>query len=175
MKHYDYEISLFVEGELPENKKEELFSHLSTCDKCSRMLHDYENIKDSIAQFYKALPDPVNGVKYNTTRSRKFSLNPVRRRYVIPISVAALVIFLLFFLVKINLWQSKVNITPVVKKESASSNFHNIAVFNRVINKAIEYRKQKTILGEFRLDVSGNKQLEFNEVINSALYNKYKD
>lgn len=175
MKHYDYEISLFVENELPEDKKEELLSHLSTCKKCSRMMRDYENIKNNIAQFYKTLPDFGNEIKFGATLPSKFSLKPGTRKYVMPISAAALVILLLLFLVKVNFQQPKVNLATTVKKELVLSDYYNISTFNRAINKAIESREQKTILGEHWQGDSYTQQLEFNKAINSALNSIYND
>ena len=51
MKHYEYEISLFVEDELPENKKEELLAHLTNCKRCNALMNDFSNIKSDLAQF----------------------------------------------------------------------------------------------------------------------------
>lgn len=174
MKHYDYEISLLVEGELPEDKKEEILSHISTCEKCGRILRDYENIKDNIVQFYKILPDSGNEIKYGTTRPNSFLIKSFARKYIIPVSVSALVIFLLFFLVKINLRPSNMSIFTASKNELFSSDYNEISTFNRVINKALESMGQETIPGELRRAGSGNEQLKFNETINSALYSKYK-
>ncbi len=175
MKHYEYEISLFVEDELPEDKKEKLLSHLRNCDKCRRMLQDYENIKNNITQFYKALPEPGNEIKFGETRSNRSSLKRGTRKYIIPVSITVLVIFLLFLLIRINLWQPKVNSVSAVKKQLVPSDYDNFSTFNRVINKAIESRKLKTMQSELWLGGAYNQQLEFNEVINSALYSNYND
>ena len=175
MKHYKHEISLFVEDELSEDRKRELLLHLSTCDKCRRMLRDYEKIKKNIIQFYKILPDSGNEIKYSPARSSRLSLKALAQKFLVPVSVTAMFIFLLFLLFKIVLRQPKMNFTSDVKKELLSSDYNNISTFNIMINKAIESRKQKIVFDEFRRGDFNNELLDFNDVINSALYNNHND
>jgi hypothetical protein len=51
MKHYEFEISLFVDGELPEMGKKELFTHLSECMECRDTLSEYLLLKEKGASF----------------------------------------------------------------------------------------------------------------------------
>lgn len=46
MKHYEYEINLFVDGEPAENVKTEMFSHLSDCTECRSLLSDLITLKE---------------------------------------------------------------------------------------------------------------------------------
>jgi uncharacterized membrane protein (UPF0127 family) len=46
MKHFDYEINLFVDGELGEVDKKEMFIHLSECEKCRNTLSDFLLLKE---------------------------------------------------------------------------------------------------------------------------------
>ena len=46
MKHFDYEINLFVDGELNEIDKKEMFIHLSVCEECRNTLSDFLILKE---------------------------------------------------------------------------------------------------------------------------------
>src|ERR1035437_2790820 len=46
MKHFDFEINLFVDGELGEKDKKEMFIHLSECEDCRNMLSDLLLLKE---------------------------------------------------------------------------------------------------------------------------------
>jgi len=46
MKHFDYEINLFVDGELGEIDKKEMFIHLSECEECRNTLSDFLLLKE---------------------------------------------------------------------------------------------------------------------------------
>ena len=46
MKHFDYEINLFVDGELGEADKKEMFIHLSECEQCRNALSDFLLLKE---------------------------------------------------------------------------------------------------------------------------------
>ena len=72
MKHYEYEISLYVEGELPENKKEELLAHISSCKICKAVINDFFNIKSDLANFYEVLPQ--NEFQFNNELNPDLSL-----------------------------------------------------------------------------------------------------
>ena len=38
MKHFDDEINMFIDGELGDEMREELFAHLTGCDECQNTL-----------------------------------------------------------------------------------------------------------------------------------------
>lgn len=46
MKHFDFEINLFVDGELGEADKKEMFTHLSECEECRNTLSDFLLLKE---------------------------------------------------------------------------------------------------------------------------------
>ncbi len=51
MKHYDYQINLFVDGELEENEREEMFTHLAGCKQCQALLSDMMILKEKSKVF----------------------------------------------------------------------------------------------------------------------------
>ena len=191
MKHYEFEISQYVEGELPPGKKEELLSHLSKCKKCSKTLDEYERLKNNIADFYKAVPSYTNNNLIVSNRNYRHFKNNWRVRYVVPLATAALIIFL--FLTRESLFMHKPGIhnsisvnqkTEKIKQEekfptlSASeietgtnlNDYKNIIVFNKIIDKAIEKRDKGLISSQLFNTGYHLTQKEFNEGINSVLY-----
>ena len=67
MKHYEEDINLFIDGELPKGNRRELFNHLAICDECSNIYSDYQFIsnkcKEKISsnlESFKQRPDSRN-------------------------------------------------------------------------------------------------------------------
>lgn len=104
MNHYDYEISLFVEDELPDEQIQLLNLHLAGCKSCRQVLSDYMEIKNEISKFYIKLPEYIqeqNQRSLSTSSNKsiikgihKNSLNTKinsfrRKKIFIPVSVAA--------------------------------------------------------------------------------------
>lgn len=54
MKHYEQEINMLIDDELPENNRSELFSHLANCDECSSLYNDYIIISSKSKQVSSA-------------------------------------------------------------------------------------------------------------------------
>jgi hypothetical protein len=52
MKHYDFEISLFVDGELAEEDKEKLFAHMAACKECRNTFEEYLRLKEKSKDFF---------------------------------------------------------------------------------------------------------------------------
>ena len=172
MKHYEYEISLYVEDELPLNKKEELLSHLFKCKKCNQILHDYSNIKNNIVQFYEKLPEKKSGINYTFLKRKKFRWNFNKAAFAISASIALVVILVyLFFLCHIRI-KLRQPLKLILKKEQASIE-NNIKEFNKVIDKAIASKKKKSLSTELWNVGKDYNQEEFNKVINSILYSNY--
>ncbi len=58
MKHYDYEISLFVDGELQDSEQDKLFEHLAECPECRETLVELMNLKDKSKKYFaEQLPE----------------------------------------------------------------------------------------------------------------------
>jgi hypothetical protein len=55
MKHCEFEISCFVDGELPAADEKELFAHLSECPECRRRLNDSLKMKKEISAYYSLM------------------------------------------------------------------------------------------------------------------------
>ena len=67
MKHYEYEINLFVDGELEKEKQSELFEHLAACNECQSLFTDTFTLKEKTRLFcienlnqIKNKPKPVS-------------------------------------------------------------------------------------------------------------------
>jgi hypothetical protein len=69
MKHYDYEINLFADCELEEEKREELFSHLVGCKECQNLLADLLLMKEK-SRTYCA--DNITKLQSAPKRTSKF-------------------------------------------------------------------------------------------------------
>jgi len=52
MKHYQLEISQFVDNELPADELKKLFVHLSDCEECRGILSDFMGMKKGSKAFY---------------------------------------------------------------------------------------------------------------------------
>lgn len=51
MKHYEFEISQFVDGELNGGEKNELFRHLSECSECQKIFSEYLTLNEKSKDF----------------------------------------------------------------------------------------------------------------------------
>lgn len=56
MKHYDFEISLYVDNELDEDMQPDMFEHIAGCGQCKKILNDYIKIKSGISTHYAMIP-----------------------------------------------------------------------------------------------------------------------
>ncbi len=115
MKHYEFEISLFVENELPPDKKEELFLHLSSCKKCSKVLTDYQKIKYNISDFYETLPSRNIHI-IPAPNKKNFIRRVVSRKILIPVSVFVLIFIAIIFLLEPGSHQPESNSATNVTK-----------------------------------------------------------
>lgn len=69
MKHCEFEISQFVDGELTGEGKNELFRHLSECSECQKVFSEYLELKEKSKDFCAG--------KISKEISKKaFTLNP---------------------------------------------------------------------------------------------------
>lgn len=194
MKHYEYEISLFVEDELPLEKKEELFLHLSGCKKCSKVLADYQKIKNNIFDFYETLP---SGNIYITPvpNKKNFIRRVVSWKILIPVSVSVLFFVAIIFFMEPGLNQQEINSVTKIRKEVSEKaisdekvnlnsisehgenmeqvpiDFLNVTNFNKVINNTIYLEEE--VAEELKNASYNYDVVEFNKVINSTFYNNY--
>ncbi|MGA7722567.1 MAG: zf-HC2 domain-containing protein [Ignavibacteriaceae bacterium] len=73
MKHYDLEISRFIDNELSANEQKELFSHLSNCEDCGKILSDFMEMKQNSRSFYENLSVVLNktfDLPFGTTQKK---------------------------------------------------------------------------------------------------------
>ncbi|TSA28927.1 MAG: hypothetical protein D4R68_03190 [Ignavibacteriales bacterium] len=92
MKHYDYELNLFIDGELEEGNGEELFLHLAECNECRNTLADLLLLKEKSKMYCS---ENINQLKQKPSSSKSFY-----KFGFYAASVAA--VFLLFFLFSRN-------------------------------------------------------------------------
>lgn len=197
--HYEYEISLMVENELPSGKKEELLSHLASCKICSNTFRDYTNVKNNVFRFYDTLPKN-NEIRHSVKNKNILSGRILKPGILIPVSIAASIIFVLLILNKPDVHLQKISQVAEVNKSSALSkiikvksysspgskqesisvrkmkkagfnNYKNILAFN----KALPLQKKQTMPAELWQVGRVIDKEEFNKAINSSVYNCYKD
>jgi hypothetical protein len=53
MKHYEMEISRFIDNEIPSDEHQRLFAHLSDCEECRKTLMDFMEIKKDSRSYYE--------------------------------------------------------------------------------------------------------------------------
>lgn len=189
MKHYEFEISLFVEDELPPHKKEELFLHLSSCKKCSKVLMDYQKIKNNISDFYETLPS--RSIYITPTPNKKnFIRRAVSRKILIPVSISVLIFVSIIFFIVPGLHQPEIKSVTNVRKEVSERALSNGKIISnskreeKIKQVAVDYLNIKDfndnaiplkekVDRELR-DASYNYEfLEFNKFTNTAFYNNY--
>ncbi|MGA9291768.1 MAG: hypothetical protein WBV81_04210 [Ignavibacteriaceae bacterium] len=193
MKHYEYEVSLFVENELPPDKKEELFLHLSRCNKCSNVLTDYQKLQSHISNFYNTLPSSNFNIISEQNR-KNISWRVKFRKILIPVSVSALIIIMILFYTEFNTRQSGIDSANYTKREvsektksngkiNLNSNskheenikllpidYQNITDFNKINNTISLKEKVDRGLKNCRYNYE---LVEFNKAINKAFYNNF--
>lgn len=69
MKHYEYEINLFVDGELEKEKQSELFEHLAACKDCQTLFTDTLTLKEKTRLF---CVENLNQIKNKPKPASKF-------------------------------------------------------------------------------------------------------
>jgi hypothetical protein len=119
MKHYEYEINLFIDNELPAHGQKELFAHLAVCDECTELFHQYNKLKRGAKKYFDGIDTgavdsivalPVPAMKKNEKTYRKHFY----------ISSAAAAILLLLFLFQFYQPDENINKYNNVKKELLS-------------------------------------------------------
>ncbi|MDP4115347.1 MAG: zf-HC2 domain-containing protein [Bacteroidota bacterium] len=80
MKHYDFEISLFVDNELDEEMQREMFEHLAKCGECRKTVQGFLGIKKEVNNYYGSMPAapvPVlsGGAAHNNSRSTIYAFS----------------------------------------------------------------------------------------------------
>lgn len=89
MKHYDYEINLFIDGELDEENREELFLHLAECNECRNTFADLLLLKEKSKAHCS---ESINQLKQKPSVAKSFYKFGFY-------AASAAAVFLLFFLV----------------------------------------------------------------------------
>ncbi|MCX6174345.1 MAG: zf-HC2 domain-containing protein [Ignavibacteriales bacterium] len=92
MKHYDYEINLFIDGELEEENREELFLHLAECNECRNTFADLLLLKEKSKAHCS---ESINQLKQKPSVAKSFYKFGFY-------AASAAAVFLLFFLVLQN-------------------------------------------------------------------------
>jgi hypothetical protein len=85
MKHYEFEISQFTDGELPPEEETEMFSHLQECSNCRMVFRDYMELKRKNSAFFSGLAADLPVIKL-----------PENKQKTIPLYYAAVASIVLF-------------------------------------------------------------------------------
>lgn len=143
MKHLEYEINLFIDGELPKENEDELFKHLAECVECrrdiSKLLLLKEKSKDFIAHEISQLKrkEPKSNIFYKVSFYT---------------GVAASIIILILLLI------TKPNIS-LVSKENAVTD----SLYSRNKNQNLQYQKSEQRLVAIK---GTDQQLYINYIMN---------
>lgn len=114
MKHYEYEINLFVDGELPKEQSREMFLHMAECTECRNIYSDFILLEKKSKEYFER---KINGIIANQTpkiSEREVTGVPIKSinekgnnksgnlfyKIAFYISAAAAVIFLFLFIGK---------------------------------------------------------------------------
>lgn len=94
MKHFEYEINLLVDGELPDADKKEVFAHLAECEECRMLFTQYLSIKDKSADYCAHL---IKGAKQEKKNPYAVKTgNIYKSAFYISSAAAILIAFFLF-------------------------------------------------------------------------------
>ena len=83
MEHFEKEISLFVDNELPAEGIKKLFLHLAECDSCAISLNKTMKIKNGVASFYNELkPERLPaGISVTVQKNKVFSIRKFKSNW----------------------------------------------------------------------------------------------
>jgi hypothetical protein len=160
MKHYDFEISRFIDNELSANEQKEVFSHLSGCEECRDLLSDFMEMKKGTKSYYNnlqvELKSPAELLTGNIATKKRNVYKPL-----FYISVAASIILVLFSLsesgkqagLKESNYNAPIEVTRVKmdtskrqddKPAAAQSNVtRKLAIVNAELNRTNRYNKKE--------------------------------
>ena len=112
------------------------------------------------------------GINYTFLKRKKIKWNFNKAAFAISASIALVVILVYLFFSILYSNQIKTTSTANIKERQPSIE-NNIKEFNKVIDKAIASKKKKSFSTELWNVGKDYNQEEFNNVINSILYNNY--
>ena len=96
MKHFDLEIYLFLDNEIEQTERTELYKHLSECTQCSELFTDALANKEKVRAYYSSLqPDDLNSALNNASQDKL----PANFRLLSGFKYSAAAIFILLFAV----------------------------------------------------------------------------
>jgi Putative zinc-finger len=180
MKHFEYEISLLVEDELPEDQKRELLSHLSVCKKCRQTLEDFSKIKQEISQFYDVLPSMPEDIHIQLNNKYRLRYKNSIPRFLGFASILVLFGLILFLINNIvtekhlqaGIDSHKQDSTMIrdTKLESYVYPNDSYIIFNEVIDSALALRRNYNSFTQIQNEHYEKEIKEFNRVIDSVLY-----
>ncbi len=132
MKHYEYEINLFVDGELEKEKQSELFEHLSDCNDCQTLFTDTLTLKEKTRLF---CVENLNQIKNKPKPASKF----YKIAFYASSAAAVLLLFLLITAKPKETYITKNEVrvdTVFVEKEKAILNEGNKKLFTNTKHKS---------------------------------------
>ena len=76
MKHYEYEINLFADGELPDEESREMFIHLAECSECRNLYSEFILLEKRIKEYHaNKVNETISGANTTVRRGDKESRN----------------------------------------------------------------------------------------------------
>ncbi len=175
MKHYDYEISLFVDGELLDSEQDKLFEHLAECPECRDTLVELMNLKDKSKKYFaEQLPERDGAVIQLIKQTQTNKRNYYREAFYFA-AAACLLLGVLFLLNKTKENELKNKLNKLNSEYSSlQKSYISEPVTNpqEIINKEKSFAKNKT--DAINNGASKQKPEKFSktEIQNSAKENK---
>ncbi len=101
MKHYELEISRFVDNELSAGEQQQLFTHLADCEDCRKTLADFMEMKKETKELYENIDvdlKPEINLPVGVTPSKEKNIF----KPLFYFSAAASIVFGLLFLINLS-------------------------------------------------------------------------
>ena len=191
MKHYELEISRFVDNELPPDEQKMLFAHLTDCEECRGTLSDFMEMKKESRSFYESIDVELKpAIKLPAEVESRKEGNIYKSLFYF--SAAASVILGLLFLMKqssVDILESeysslkvkynelisagnnvqKNNFTNEMKAAGVSSKKKKVStsanrVKNLAVNKTIKNLPSRILLNESRHPLQKSQQIQIVQV-----------
>lgn len=158
MKHYDLEISQFVDNELSVEEQKELFAHLSECQDCRKTLSEFMELKKDSKLFYSQLDVEIEPVKLPAAVEQKKAKNIYRTLFYFS-AAASIFLGILFLLHQTSSYQIEKEYSILQTKYIELSKKHDS--LNKELNKS--FVKEKKLIRS-KIPSTNNKVGKFTAI-----------
>lgn len=164
MKHYDFEISLYVDNELDDEMQTEMFEHLAKCDECRKTVQGFLSVKKDVNNYYGPIsaytapvPELPANAAVNNSRSSIYAFS----------AAASLIIVSVLFL------------TYYISSKASFENYENkirsLTGTNAVLNSELTNSNLQELTGQVAEPVKGVKPASHLRRVNKKNIKKNED